>query len=436
MHIKKMVFFLLAFMMIFGFATIASAYVYTDNDIALFEYYVEAGDVLGVELEHEGIEVLSAVGRWHQEGNNWYWYENNRRITGWRRILTGGRYFYYYLDRRVNNGRMATGWTDTGGNWYFLSPRSGNGHSSSYPEGAMRTGWVRYGANYFFLRTRDTGGTYGARLTGWLPYGANRYFLSRTGGATGGAMQTGWLRDGTNYFFLNPWSGQQGHRFSVPVGAMRTGRIATSGTFRDPAETLTSIPFPADLIVHNFRSDGVWTGQVNNTDRHMCLWWPRAASGNTVITYAASGLNATWDHAIRLGVDSWNSSPALVWFDLRTSTTNTILTRHTEGHYMGINRMHRSNTPITNETIMRRSEITLNTTEIQRTANRYRLTIVNVASSIMAHELGHTVGLVDYPRGVRAEDTIMSMTNTFINRNYAPGPRTFDIISFNLLPRP
>jgi len=108
---------------------------------------------IGVELEYEAIEVLSTLNGWVLRGIYWYWYEGGRRATGWRRIRTGNSYFWYYLNGRVNNGRMATGWTDTGGQTYFLNPRLGiPGHITALPEGAMHSGWLGSGGLGQLLR--------------------------------------------------------------------------------------------------------------------------------------------------------------------------------------------------------------------------------------------------------------------------------------------
>ena len=44
---------------------------------------------------------------------NWYYVQDNHRMTGWKRI--DGQ--LYYFDE---NGKMQTGWIKAGTSWYFL----------------------------------------------------------------------------------------------------------------------------------------------------------------------------------------------------------------------------------------------------------------------------------------------------------------------------
>ncbi|MEH6978221.1 hypothetical protein V7005_14555, partial [Bacillus pseudomycoides] len=60
---------------------------------------------------------------WIKEGNAWYYYSNNEKVTGWK--YDQGSWYYLH-----GNGAMATGWTKINGSWYLLQPN-----------GVMTTGW-------------------------------------------------------------------------------------------------------------------------------------------------------------------------------------------------------------------------------------------------------------------------------------------------------
>lgn len=61
---------------------------------------------------------------WVKEGDFWYYYVNNKKVTGWKKIKND----WYYFDE---SGKMQTGWFDDGSKRYYLK---GNGK--------MATGWL------------------------------------------------------------------------------------------------------------------------------------------------------------------------------------------------------------------------------------------------------------------------------------------------------
>jgi len=63
---------------------------------------------------------------------NWYYIENNQRMTGWKRI--DGQ--IYYFD---DNGKMQTGWINAGNSWYFLQN-----------SGELKRGWFQYNKNWYY----------------------------------------------------------------------------------------------------------------------------------------------------------------------------------------------------------------------------------------------------------------------------------------------
>jgi uncharacterized repeat protein (TIGR02543 family) len=63
---------------------------------------------------------------------NWYYTQNNEKLTGWKRI--DGQ--LYYFD---DNGKMQTGWIQAGSSWYFLQSN-----------GALAIGWIKYNGNSYY----------------------------------------------------------------------------------------------------------------------------------------------------------------------------------------------------------------------------------------------------------------------------------------------
>lgn len=63
---------------------------------------------------------------------NWYYVQDNQRMTGWKRI--DGQ--LYYFDE---NGKMQTGWIKAGTSWYFLQKN-----------GVLKTGWINYNNKWYY----------------------------------------------------------------------------------------------------------------------------------------------------------------------------------------------------------------------------------------------------------------------------------------------
>nr|WP_253197606.1 SH3 domain-containing protein [Clostridium algidicarnis] len=74
-----------------------------------------------------------SIGKWIQKGDNWYYYENDLMVTGWKSINGS----WYYLE---SSGAMAIGWLRLGDSKYYLNS-----------SGQMLTGsQVIDGVNYTF----------------------------------------------------------------------------------------------------------------------------------------------------------------------------------------------------------------------------------------------------------------------------------------------
>lgn len=63
---------------------------------------------------------------------NWYYLQNNAKLTGWK-IINGQMYYFN------GNGKMHTGWIKAGDSWYFLQSN-----------GALKKGWIYNNNNWYF----------------------------------------------------------------------------------------------------------------------------------------------------------------------------------------------------------------------------------------------------------------------------------------------
>ncbi len=89
--------------------------------------------------------------------NNWYYTQDNQKMTGWKRI--DGQ--LYYFD---DNGKMQTGWLKAGSSWYFLQNN-----------GVLKTGWINYNKNLYYADSS------GAMQTGTINVAGKVYMLGDNG---------------------------------------------------------------------------------------------------------------------------------------------------------------------------------------------------------------------------------------------------------------
>ena len=82
-------------------------------------------------------QVGTAFGGWQPENGAWYWLkEDQTRLAGsWLQDTDGSRYYF------EADGRMASGWKQLDGNWYFLNTGMTVNGSNARPYGAALTGW-------------------------------------------------------------------------------------------------------------------------------------------------------------------------------------------------------------------------------------------------------------------------------------------------------
>ena len=141
---------------------------------------------------------------WKTTENGWEYYENGKKVVGWKAIL--GTWYYFN-----ENGIMVTGWLFTGNTWYYLND-----------SGAMETGWVLVGETWYYMNNN------GAMETGWVLVGETWYYMNSSG-----AMETGWVSVGGHWYYLNTdgtmetgWISVGGHWYYLNTdGTMETGWV-------------------------------------------------------------------------------------------------------------------------------------------------------------------------------------------------------------------
>ena len=84
---------------------------------------------------------------WIKEDNQWYYYEDNKKlITQW--IKSKGR--YYYLEK---DGHMVKGWFQTtkDNNWYYAFPEETVNNDKTFYEGEICAGWLKLNDKWYFF---------------------------------------------------------------------------------------------------------------------------------------------------------------------------------------------------------------------------------------------------------------------------------------------
>lgn len=138
------------------------------------------GQAVITMMEPVHVEAASVSKKgWKQEKEDWYYYKNGKKQTGWLK-LNGKK---YYLDPKAG-GQMTKG-GKTIGKYFYSFAR----------DGAMRTSmWVKDTKGRWYYFQSD-----GKAHTGWLTYRGKRYFLQKNG-----VMKTGWhTSKAGNKYYLN-----------------------------------------------------------------------------------------------------------------------------------------------------------------------------------------------------------------------------------------
>jgi len=170
------------------------------------------------------------------------------------------------------------------------------------------------------------------------------------------------------------------------------------------------------------------TARWHNITRHMPMWWPAANSGTTTIPFRVQpGLPPLWARAIDEGTRSWNNiTPSTrVAFQTNTSSSNLVTAdapNWANPNLVGVAYTDGVGNRITNFIII------LHTTRIPNGAVTLSITTETLAMMVMAHELGHIIGLEDNPLGTNDSIMLAPHQNRIITR-----PTAFDITSVNML---
>lgn len=142
-------------------------------------------DKLGISVPNEvktaigPTEAYAATNGFVASGGYWYYYVNGTMMKScWREINHSDRWDYYYFG---SDGKMATGWLDWDGSFFYLAEGHGQDVGFYDPEyGTMRTGWqwIYHSSGwdeYYFW-----GNGSGRMATGWLDVGGHRFFLANS----------------------------------------------------------------------------------------------------------------------------------------------------------------------------------------------------------------------------------------------------------------
>ena len=209
----------------FAEALKAAEKVYADEEATVEDVEKAVTDLQ--EAQNNLVEVIKG---WHETENGLEYYENGKKVTGWKAISEEWYYFnengimqtgwvsvdntWYYLNE---DGTMETGWVSVGGHWYYLNT-----------DGTMETGWAFVGGHWYYLNedgTMETGwasvgghwyhlDSNGVMGTGWVSVGGHWYYLN-----TDGTMETGWVSVGGHWYYLNE------------DGTMATGWVSVGGNW-------------------------------------------------------------------------------------------------------------------------------------------------------------------------------------------------------------
>jgi len=265
-------------------------------------------------------------------------------------------------------------------------------------------------------------------------------------GFTGTGCTTGPDRVTIGYLGNNNTGGTQPAEQSVDTPGSLTLRANTFnrtnyrfGGWRYEGNTMTTNPgrtiLPAGTTFHfgqgsNFVAflNATWvattTNSGHNANRHMSHWYGTARIALRTYEFpSVFPMAAIWRTNMDRALTNWNNSNANVTFVVNSTSNNRVrVTTFSTVAAYGLLLSTSSGTQMTG------FEVLLHHQRITNSASNLN----NFITSVMAHELGHVVGLDDNPTGQTATGTIM---HTNRNRNTLINPTTFDINSVNLLYR-
>jgi len=208
--------------------------------------------------------------------------------------------------------------------------------------------------------------------------------------------------------------GTLGHRFVGWYTHATGGDRVTAATLAEPRNMLVHARWESNVDIHPTRIRYPWWRTNNIPLRTFRI---------------DSDLGSYWQDAMNQGMANWNNSTAPVNFHTTSSSRNVVETYILNGTYDSLGRIRHTYTWFTGR--YNHFRIRLCPINIFNHADRLVLIMDNVIESVMAHELGHAVGLRDGENLGGSENT--SIMNGGRNRNDVRGPTEFDIASVRLV---
>jgi 2',3'-cyclic-nucleotide 2'-phosphodiesterase (5'-nucleotidase family) len=205
---------------------------------------------------------------WVVEEGHTYYYENGKKVTGWK-VIKASKYYFnkdgvmqtgwqtiakkkYYFGK---DGIMRTGWQTINKKKYYFDKN-----------GAMQTGWAKIGKKKYYFDKN------GAMQTGWAKIGKKKYYFDKNGG-----MQTGWAKIGKKKYYFDKngamqtgWAkiGKKKYYFNKD-GAMRTGwqTINKKKYYFDKNGVMQTGWVKIQGKMYYFNSDGVYASNKKSNGK-------------------------------------------------------------------------------------------------------------------------------------------------------------------------
>ena len=228
------------------------------------------------ELTVETPEVKSG---WVQSGNEWYYYDNNQKVTGYQTI-EGKKYYFdangvmqtgwFKIDNAdyyaVSSGEIKAQWVGSGNTWYYVDAdgkmvtgyQAISGAKYYFAEsGLMQKGWFKInGADYYATSSGaikaqwvGSGNTWyyvdadGKMVTGFQTIAGAKYYFAESG-----LMQTGWFKiNGEDYYAA-----------SSGVISAQWVKSGNNWYYVDANGKMVTGDYKINEVVYRFDANGVW----------------------------------------------------------------------------------------------------------------------------------------------------------------------------------